>query len=86
MTPLPTVSPIAHTCDLCGERIPAQTLYAGAIDPDDRPYHAHRACQEIGAPFRANLAALTPSDLCETLQAHPQEEIVRLLTIRETAR
>ena len=86
MTPLPTISPSDHPCDLCGETIPAGHTYAGAIDPNDRPYRAHRACHEVaeslnGQPF-ATIASLPLSDLCEILQAHPSEEIVRMVNLR----
>ena len=86
MTPLPTISPNPHTCDLCAEPIPAGVQYAGAIAPNDRPYRAHRACQDVvnatGQPFAA-IASLTPSDLCEILQAHSADEIVRMVNLRQ---
>lgn len=98
MTPLPAVSPDPHTCDLClnqinaGSRFAHATMLGGNVN-----YRAHAACEDlygvIGDPaarlldrrevFAANLPHLTPSDLCETLQAHPQEEIVRLLALRQ---
>jgi hypothetical protein len=86
MTPLPTISHIPHTCDLCGETIPARVQYAGAIAPNDLPYRAHRACQDVvnatGQPF-ATIATLSPSDLCEILQAHSADEIVRMVNLRQ---
>ncbi len=85
MTPLPTISHIPHTCDLCAEPIPAGVQYAGAITPNDRPYRAHRACQDVvnatGQPF-ATIATLSPSELCEILQAHSADEIVRMVNVR----
>lgn len=99
MTPLPTISPIDHLCDLCGEPIPAGAQYAGAIAPNDRPYRAHTACQDVvsavndlrdvfapgepDATFRSALASLSLSDLCEILQAHSADEIVRLCNLRQ---
>ena len=86
MTPLPTISPNPHTCDLCAEPIPAGVQYAGAIAPNDHPYRAHRACQDVvnatGQPF-ATIATLSPSELCEILQAHSADEIVRLCNLRQ---
>ena len=87
MTPLPTISPNPHTCDLCAEPIPAGVQYAGAIAPNDRPYRAHRACHEAaealnGQPFAA-IATLSPSELCEILQAHSADEIVRMVNLRQ---
>ena len=87
MTPLPTISPNPHTCDLCAEPIPAGVQYAGAIAPNDRPYRAHRACHEVaealnGQPFAA-IVTLSSSDLCEILQAHSADEIVRLCNLRQ---
>lgn len=83
MTPLPTVSPVDHPCTLCGETIPAGALYAGA---NDRPYHAHTACQDVvsatGQPFPDSLASLSRSDLCEILQAHSADELVRICNIQ----
>ena len=87
MTPLPTISPNPHTCDLCAEPIPAGVQYAGAIAPNDRPYRAHRACHEVaealnGQPFAA-IVTLSSSDLCEILQAHSADEIVRMVNLRQ---
>ena len=86
MTPLPTISPNPHTCDLCAEPIPAGVQYAVAIAPNDRPYRAHAACQDVvnatGQPFAA-IATLSPSDLCEILQAHSADEIVRMVNLRQ---
>ena len=86
MTPLPTISHLPHTCDLCAEPIPAGVQYAGAITPNDRPYRAHRACQDVvnatGQPFAA-IVTLSPSELCEILQAHSADEIVRLCNLRQ---
>ena len=86
MTPLPTISHLPHTCDLCAEPIPAGVQYAGAIAPNDRPYRAHRACQDVinatGQPFAA-ITTLSPSGLCEILQAHSADEIVRLCNLRQ---
>ena len=87
MTPLPTISHIPHTCDLCAEPIPAGVQYAGAIAPNDRPYRAHRACHEVtlalnGQPFAA-IVTLSSSDLCEILQAHSADEIVRMVNLRQ---
>jgi len=86
MTPLPTISHLPHTCDLCAEPIPAGVQYAGAIAPNDRPYRAHRACQDVvnatGQPFAA-IVTLSPSELCEILQAHSADEIVRLCNLRQ---
>ena len=86
MTPLPTISHLPHTCDLCAEPIPAGVQYAGAIALNDRPYRAHRACHEVaealdGQPFAA-IARLSPSDLCEILQAHSADEIIRMVNLR----
>lgn len=87
MTPLPTISPVDHPCDLCGEPIPAGVQYAGAIAPNDRPYRAHAACQDVvnatGQPFAA-IVNLSLSDLCEILQAHSADEIVRMVNLRST--
>lgn len=89
MTPLPSVSPVDHTCSLCGETIPAGALYAGAIDAADRPYHAHTACQDVvsttGQPFPVSLASLSRSDLCEILIAHPADELVRICNLQASA-
>ena len=86
MTPLPMISDTAHTCDLCGETIPAGVQYAGAIAPNDRPYRAHAACQDVvnatGQPFAA-IVTLSSSDLCEILQAHSADEIVRMVNLRQ---
>ena len=86
MTPLPTISHLSHTCDLCAEPIPAGVQYAGAITPNDRPYRAHAACQDVvnatGQPFAA-IATLSTSDLCEILQAHSADEIVRMVNLRQ---
>lgn len=86
MTPLPTISPNPHTCDLCAEPIPAGVQYAGAIAPNDRPYRAHAACQDVvnatGQPFAA-ITTLSPSELCEILQAHSADEIVRMVNLRQ---
>ena len=99
MTPLPTISHLPHTCDLCAEPIPAGVQYAGAIAPNDRPYRAHAACQDVvnavndlrdvfapgepDATFRGALASLSQSDLCEILQAHSADEIVRMINLRQ---
>lgn len=86
MTPLPTVAPVDHPCTLCGETIPAGALYAGAIDAADRPCHAHAACQDVvsatGQPLPGSLASLSRSDLCEILQAHSADELVRICNLQ----
>lgn len=94
---LPAWSESAHTCDLCGGVIPAESTYAhlpmlgGNVN-----YRAHKSCDdlysEIGAHdapymarapiFRARLAELTTSDLCELVYAQPAAEIARLVTLR----
>lgn len=94
---LPAWSESAHTCDLCGGVIPAESTYAhlpmlgGNVN-----YRAHKSCDdlysEIGAHdapymarapiFRARLAELTTSDLCELVYAQPAVEIARLVTLR----
>jgi hypothetical protein len=95
MTPLPAISHIPHTCDLCAHPIPAWVQYAA----DDRPYRAHAACQDVvnavndlrdvfapgdpDATFRDALASLSQSDLCEILQAHSADEIVRMVNLRQ---
>jgi len=99
VTPLPTISPNPHTCDLCAEPIPAGVQYAGAITHDDLPYRAHAACQDVvnavndlrdvfapgepDATLRDALASLSQSDLCEILQAHSADEIVRMVNLRQ---
>jgi len=98
VTPLPTISPDPHTCDLCGEQIPSGVPFAHAeILNHHANYRAHVACEEIfaiiGDPaarplsrpetFRPRLAALPQSDLCEILQAHSADEIVRMVNLRQ---
>lgn len=93
----PAYSEHAHTCDLCGGVIPPGAIYAhlpmlgGNVN-----YRAHKSCDdlyaEIGAHdapymarapvFRARLAELTTSDLCELIHAQPAVEIARLVTLR----
>lgn len=88
-----------HTCDLCGGVIPAESTYAhlpmlgGNVN-----YRAHRSCDdlysEIGAHdapymarapiFRARLAELTTSDLCELIHGQPAVEIARLVTLHRS--
>lgn len=96
---LPAYSEHDHTCDLCGGVIPTESTYAhlpmlgGNVN-----YRAHKSCDdlysEIGdhhaphmarAPiFRARLAELTTSDLCELIHGQPAVEIARLVTLRLT--
>ena len=98
MTPLPMISDTAHTCDLCWEQIPVGVPFAHAVILDGcGNYRAHVACEEvfgvIGDPgarllsrpetFRPRLAALSQSDLCEILQAHSADEIVRMVNLRQ---